>query len=108
MERRTGTIQTTGTGLVPPVPGIIITAGVAGSDPVIATVRRIGVIATNPDPAAPNPFMMAGYPDGCAVRTRPGTFDNERGRRSAHANGDIGGGRSLPSADRQEDEGRTS
>src|SRR5882724_9757286 len=68
-------------------------------------MRRIGVIATDPDPSSIDPFMVPGDPDGGPIGARPWMFDHHRRGGGADANTEVSG-RGLAGTDRYEGEGR--
>ena len=68
-------------GLIPPMAGIIIAATITSGNPMSAAAGRVGIITGNPDPAASDPFMMAGNPNGPTIGRGPATLhDDGRGR----------------------------
>lgn len=83
---------------------IVIMAG----NPMAAAAGRIIVVAANPDPASVDPFVMAGNPDGIAVRALPATVVSAGWWwRAANTNIEING-RSRFGTNKQGDEGHDS
>jgi len=54
--------------------GVVVPVVITGRNPISATAGRIGIVATDPDPAAANPFIMSTNPDRARIGTTPSMF----------------------------------
>ena len=76
-----------------PVAGMVVAVAIAGSHPTRAATGRIRVVAIDPDPAAPDQFVVRLNPDRTAVGTGPRLNDHggRRRRRRAELDADVNG-----------------
>jgi len=67
----------------------VLSVIIAGTDPTIAPLGRIGIVTADPDVNLTIPFVMAGDPDCGGVGTRPLAIFDWRRRRSLRADMDA-------------------